>query len=72
MNPDPNLCPLCGAGNRCGMQADPQSRDCWCRDAEFGAAIARLPPQALGKACICARCALEAAQAEKLIAARES
>ena len=61
-------CPLCGAGNGCAMavprapgEAMPR---CWCMDADFpDALLRRVPTAARGRACICARCAAEAARA---------
>ena len=72
MSIDPARCPLCGGDNRCGMQSDPQGQGCWCRSAEFGAAIARLPATAIGKACICARCASEAERLARPLASNET
>jgi len=54
------------------MAADPRAQGCWCRSAEFDAAIARLPAEARGKVCICARCAREAELAARAAAGRES
>jgi len=55
---DPARCPLCGAGNACAMTADPDAKHCWCFDAVMSTeALARVPPEAMGVACICARCA---------------
>lgn len=59
--PDPGLCPLCGADNRCAMeiqratgQAQPP---CWCTQARFDPSLfERIAPEARGQACICARC----------------
>ena len=72
MTIDTNLCPLCGGDNRCGMAADPLAQGCWCRSAEFGAAIALLPEAARGKVCICARCAREAELAASSAVRQES
>ncbi|MEZ5665081.1 MAG: cysteine-rich CWC family protein [Burkholderiaceae bacterium] len=61
VSPDPSRCPLCGADNRCAMEIErdtgvPQG-PCWCSTQQFSEALlARLPAQARGKACICARC----------------
>lgn len=57
----PNRCPLCGGDNRCAMEIEratglPQP-PCWCTTQRFAPdLLARLPEQAAGKACICARC----------------
>ena len=59
--PDPSRCLLCGGDNRCAMEVEretgvPQG-PCWCVDASFPPdLLARLPPEADGKACICAAC----------------
>ena len=58
---DPSRCPLCGGDNRCAMEVEretgvPQG-PCWCVNASFPKELlARLPPDAEGKACICAAC----------------
>jgi hypothetical protein len=58
---DPSRCPLCGGDNRCAMDIEratgqPQP-PCWCVTQAFPPALLeRLPPQAQGMACICARC----------------
>lgn len=59
--PDPTHCPLCGGDNRCAMeieQATGQKQPpCWCVTQAIPAdLLERLPAQARGKACICARC----------------
>ncbi|UPQ83895.1 cysteine-rich CWC family protein [Pseudomonas knackmussii] len=57
--PDPSKCPLCGQPNACGhCDSTTAAQPCWC----FSVAIApdvqrRIPDEAQGKACICARCA---------------
>ena len=57
-------CPLCGAGNACAMAtADAADKPCWCVAASFSDdLLARVPPEARGKACICASCAAAAAE----------
>ncbi len=68
---DATRCPLCGGDNRCAVEVEhatgqPQP-PCWCMDTPIDAAlidrVAQEAPQASGKACICARCALAAASA---------
>ncbi|MFT3718572.1 cysteine-rich CWC family protein [Pseudorhodoferax sp.] len=58
---DPARCPLCGALNTCAMAAGaPAARaaDCWCmRTPVAPAALARLPAERRGLACLCPRCA---------------
>lgn len=57
--PLPNLaCPLCGGPNGC-QPAACGSFDvaCWCMTATIPAALlATVPPEARGRACICAAC----------------
>lgn len=58
----PDVCPLCGAGNGCAMAggSDPD-RPCWCMAVSFSdELLARVPPAARGRACICAACAAAA------------
>ncbi len=63
---DATRCPLCGGDNRCAMEVEhatgqPQP-PCWCVSADFPPdLLARLPEQARGLACVCARCAMAAA-----------
>lgn len=60
----PSRCPLCGGANGCAMETaratgQPQP-PCWCTRVEFSAELlARVPPEALRSACICARCAAQ-------------
>ncbi|MDH4376197.1 MAG: cysteine-rich CWC family protein [Ramlibacter sp.] len=59
---DPTRCPLCGGPNTCAMETaratgQPQP-PCWCTQVDFSAELlARVPPEAQRRACICARCA---------------
>lgn len=58
---DPTRCPLCGGDNRCAMELERATGQtqppCWCVDTAFPPGLlARLPPEAEGKACICAAC----------------
>ena len=57
---DPCRCPLCGGPNACAMaQAEdkPAAAPCWCVNATFSSELlARVPPQAQRKVCICAAC----------------
>jgi len=54
----PGVCPLCGAGNACAMASGGDtSQPCWCAAASFSdELLARVPPAARGRACICAAC----------------
>lgn len=57
-----NLCPLCGQPNRCAMERERETgvkQDaCWCTQVDFDAALlARVPPEAQRRACICPACA---------------
>jgi Cysteine-rich CWC len=55
---DPARCPLCGAPNACAMAANPDSTRCWCFEVTIALeTLERVPPEARGAACICARCA---------------
>ena len=59
---DPFRCPLCGQPNACANeiaratgQAQPP---CWCTTVDFTPELlARVPPEAQRRACICAACA---------------
>ncbi len=67
--PDPARCPLCGSPNGCAMAAPRAAESappaCWCMAADFPPALlARVPPAAPRKACICARCAAQPAPVE--------
>lgn len=59
---DPCRCPLCGQPNACANEVAratgvPQPA-CWCTSVKFSAELlARVPPDAQRKACICAACA---------------
>jgi len=58
---DPKVCPLCGGDNACAM-AQAGSPDtpvpCWCTSTAIGAEVlARIPADAVGKACVCRACA---------------
>lgn len=60
--PPAALCPLCGQENRCAMEAAKaagvQPGPCWCTQVDFSAELlARVPPQAQRRACICEACA---------------
>jgi hypothetical protein len=58
----PDRCPLCGAANACAMErqrltGQPQP-PCWCTEVDFRPELlARVPPLARRRACICAACA---------------
>ena len=60
--PNPALCPLCGQPNRCAMELERETgvkqEACWCAGATFGPELlARVPPEAQRRACICPACA---------------
>lgn len=70
-SPDPARCPLCGAANRCAMEAERETGQpqppCWCTQVAFDRAVlARIPPKARGLACVCQACASAAAAAAPL------
>ncbi|TXK30998.1 cysteine-rich CWC family protein [Ottowia sp. GY511] len=62
---DTARCPLCGGPNGCAMAqvvAGAAPVACWCRDADFAPELlARVPPEARRRACICAACVAAAA-----------
>ena len=61
-DPEPrrDRCPLCGRDNACGMVRGDAA--CWCVGVEFSKeALARIPPELVGVACLCADCASGAA-----------
>lgn len=65
---DQSLCPLCGKSNQCVMEIEKatgiKQGACWCVGMDFSAdLLAKLPKEAQGKACICASCASNKAQA---------
>jgi hypothetical protein len=75
MHPKPGVdasrCPVCGEANRCAMELERETGQpqgpCWCRQASISReALARIPPEARGVACICARCATGALAPEPL------
>jgi len=67
-SPDPSRCPVCGAANRCAMELERETgvkqEACWCTRQDFGAELlARVPPAAQRRACICLACATRDANA---------
>jgi len=62
---DPTRCPLCGTPNACAAEVERQTGvaqgPCWCMTTHFDDALMqRIPSDARGVACICARCATSA------------
>ncbi|VTU38474.1 hypothetical protein H6CHR_05229 [Variovorax sp. PBL-H6] len=62
---DASRCPVCGEANRCAIELERETGQpqgaCWCMQARVGPeALARVPSDARGVACICARCAMRA------------
>ena len=56
---DPSRCPLCGVANSCVMAdgAEPGT-PCWCTSLSIPReTLAKIPEEALNKACICRNCA---------------
>jgi hypothetical protein len=52
-------CPVCGDDNACGAAAGQST--CWCFSAEISPeALAQVPAEQQGVACVCARCATQA------------
>lgn len=52
-------CPLCGGANQCApATAGTFAVECWCTTAAISPeALARVPAELVGKACLCPRCA---------------
>jgi hypothetical protein len=49
-------CPLCGGPNECGLAAG--KSECWCFEAKIAPEVLeRVPKEAKGKVCVCAKCA---------------
>lgn len=66
-NPSDIRCPLCGARNECAMAQTAGSTDvaCWCTQVEIDRkALARIPRDRIGQACLCPRCASGLAEGE--------
>ncbi len=60
MQAKPHLyCPLCGDANQCApAQSGSLDSPCWCRTAQINpAALALIPSEQRGEACLCPRCA---------------
>lgn len=62
---DASRCPICGQPNRCAMELARETglpaEPCWCTGVDFAAdLLARVPPQARDRACICPACAKSA------------
>lgn len=56
--PDPAICPLCGADNRCAVERGGSIETCWCARTPISAQILEAMPAHLrNRACICAQCA---------------
>ncbi|MEH6591745.1 MAG: cysteine-rich CWC family protein [Halioglobus sp.] len=56
--PQQSICPLCGEGNLCAVSRGGDIEQCWCWNAGIsGQALEKVPPQLVGKVCICANCA---------------
>jgi hypothetical protein len=52
---DPSICPTCGEPNTCGLRQG--KTECWCMSVQIPEqALARIPAEARGIACICPRC----------------
>ncbi|MEH6580361.1 MAG: cysteine-rich CWC family protein [Halioglobus sp.] len=52
------ICPLCGKNNRCAVTRGAPVEACWCRDTPIAAsALAAVPTEMIGKACLCPACA---------------
>ncbi len=52
------ICPLCGGDNQCAMASELAVENCWCVAVSIPPEIlASVPEEAVGKRCICPRCA---------------
>lgn len=52
------ICPLCGGDNDCAMANELAPESCWCVSIAIAPEIlAAVPSDAVGKRCICPRCA---------------
>jgi hypothetical protein len=61
---DATKCPLCGEANMCAVAGGRAPESCWCMTASIAPeVVAKIPPQARGRVCICPRCAGEPADA---------
>ncbi|MFT3813387.1 MAG: cysteine-rich CWC family protein [Acidovorax sp.] len=61
MTADTTLCPLCGQPNQCAVAAGLPAEQCWCMSAPISRevlrdALARLPEDQRGQACLCPAC----------------
>lgn len=65
------ICPLCGGANECAPAgAGTFAVDCWCRTVSISPeALARVPEELVGKACLCPRCAVAVSSAAQDLAA---
>ncbi|HZN37187.1 MAG TPA: cysteine-rich CWC family protein [Planctomycetota bacterium] len=58
---DPSVCPLCGRKNGCAMAQEgcaSACATCWCSNVKIAPEVlSRVPPHAVGRACLCAECA---------------
>jgi len=52
-------CPVCGVSNECAVARSGQfDTPCWCKNVTFSTnALARVPEEMRGKACLCPQCA---------------
>ncbi|MEO8752557.1 MAG: cysteine-rich CWC family protein [Casimicrobiaceae bacterium] len=61
--PEPNVvCPACGGPNACAPACSGDfATPCWCTEVTVNAAaLAALPAEARGQACLCRRCLVTA------------
>ena len=56
-----HTCPLCGGANQCApAKAGTFDVECWCTRVPISPqALARVPEELVGKACLCPRCAAD-------------
>ncbi|MFZ5893730.1 MAG: cysteine-rich CWC family protein [Myxococcota bacterium] len=54
---DTSLCPLCGKSNSCAVVSG-SKEPCWCTSVSISReTLARIPQEAVDRACLCPRCA---------------
>ena len=66
-------CPLCGGPNACAVaKSGDDEKPCWCRQAAISKeAIARVPLELRGVACICPQCAAVTEKASVVVSVVE-
>jgi len=56
--PIETICPVCGDSNQCAMASGKPVSECWCISVTIAPqALAAIPAPAVGKYCLCPKCA---------------